>query len=227
MDGVETYRRLKSLENFINKDTPVIALTSEGSNEVSESFLVMGFADYLPKPIKERDLQRALKWYLPKQLVLSGEDIQEVAGAQTSVDTIQLPMPAPTFNDEIELLQVTVNPYEKLAPFKDCLDIKAGLEYCADDSDIYIEMLQEFIASPLHRNVETCFKNEDWENYKFYMHVLCDSSAAIGAIGMAEKFQNLENACRESRMNVVRENHDLVMALHAELVRNIQKGLEE
>jgi hypothetical protein len=27
-------------------------------------------------------------------------------------------------------------------------------------------------------------------------------------------------------MNVVRENHDLVMALHAELVRNIQKGLE-
>ncbi|MBS7272139.1 MAG: response regulator [Fibrobacter sp.] len=226
MDGVETYRRLKSLDNFINKDTPVIALTSEGSNEVSESFLVMGFADYLPKPIKERDLQRALKWYLPKQLVLSGEDIQEVAGVQTSVDTIQLPMPAPTFNDEIELLQVTVNPYEKLAPFKDCLDIKAGLEYCADDSDIYIEMLQEFIASPLHRNVETCFRNEDWENYIFYMHVLSGSSSAIGAISMTEKFQNLENACRESRMNIVRENHDLVMALHAELVRNIQKGLE-
>lgn len=226
MDGVETYRKMKSLENFINKDTPVIALTSEGSSEVSESFLSVGFADYLPKPIKERDLQRALKWYLPKQLVLSGEDIQEAVGAQASSEALKPAVKEAALNDDIELMQVTVNPYEKLAPFKDCLDIKAGLEYCADDSDIYIEMLQEFIASPLHRNVETCFKNEDWENYKFYMHVLSDSSAAIGAVGMAEKFQNLENACRESRMNVVRENHDLVMALHAELVRNIQKGLE-
>ena len=226
MDGVETYRKMKSLENFINKDTPVIALTSEGSSEVSESFLSVGFADYLPKPIKERDLQRALKWYLPKQLVLSGEDIQEAVGAQASSEALKPAVKEAALNDDIELMQVTVNPYEKLAPFKDCLDITAGLEYCADDSDIYIEMLQEFIASPLHRNVETCFKNEDWENYKFYMHVLSDSSAAIGAVGMAEKFQNLENACRESRMNVVRENHDLVMALHAELVRNIQKGLE-
>ena len=118
------------------------------------------------------------------------------------------------------------NPYERLAPFKHCLDIKAGLEYCADDSDIYIEMLQEFISSPLHRNVESCYRNSDWENYCFYMHVLCDSSSAIGATGMAEKFQNLENACRESRMNVVHENHDLVMALHADLIREIQKGLE-
>ena len=130
-------------------------------------------------------------------------------------------------DDDVEFVQVpALSPYEKLAPFKEWLDIKAGMEYCADDSEIYIEMLQEFVASPLHRNAEACFKNEDWENYSFYMHVLCDASSAIGAIDIAEKFKNLENACRESRMNVVRENHDLVMALHADLMRNIQKGLE-
>ena len=228
MDGVETYRKLKSLDNFINKDTPVIALTSEGSSEMSESFLAVGFADYLPKPIRERDLQRALKWYLPKQLVLSGEDIQNVADTSSAVDAFGHPTNGADYSDDnIELLQVTTaNPYERLAPLKHCLDIKAGLEYCADDSDIYIEMLQEFISSPLHRNVESCYRNSDWENYCFYMHVLCDSSSAIGATGMAEKFQNLENACRESRMNVVHENHDLVMALHADLIREIQKGLE-
>ena len=228
MDGVETYRRMKALDNFVNKDTPVIALTSEGSSEISESFLAVGFADYLPKPIKERDLQRALKWYLSKRLVLSGEDIQNLPNIQEGSEALSQNMNGVLRrDDDVEFVQVpALSPYEKLAPFKEWLDIKAGMEYCADDSEIYIEMLQEFVASPLHRNAEACFKNEDWENYSFYMHVLCDASSAIGAIDIAEKFKNLENACRESRMNVVRENHDLVMALHADLMRNIQKGLE-
>jgi hypothetical protein len=43
---------------------------------------------------------------------------------------------------------------------------------------------------------------------------------------MAEKFRNLENDCRESRLNSIHEKHGLVMALHAELLENIQKGLE-
>jgi CheY-like chemotaxis protein len=229
MDGIETYRKMKSLENFVNKNTPVIALTSEGATEGSESFLSVGFADYLTKPIKERDLQRALKWYLPKQLVLSGEDIvnQSESGAfKAAIDHAAMELKRSS-NGEIELQTVTaLTPYEKLAPFKEWLDIKVGLDYCADDSDIYLEMLQEYINSPLHRYIENCFKTSDWENYCFYIHVLSDSSSAIGAISMSERFQNLENACREARMNVVHETHGLVMALHADLINNIQKVLE-
>lgn len=227
MDGVETYKRMKLLDSFINKDTPVIALTSEGSSEINESFLAVGFADYLPKPIRERDLQRALKWYLPKQLVLSGEDILN-AGDIPVGDLHNDAAGGVNLHDEdFELLPVTsVKLDEKFAPFKEWLDIKVGMDYCANDGEIYLEMLQEFISSPLHRNADACFNSGDWENYMFYMHVLCDSSSAIGATAMAEKFQNLEKACRESRMNVVRENHGLVMALHADLVRNIRKGFE-
>ena len=83
------------------------------------------------------------------------------------------------------------------------------------------------MGSPLCRNVDACYKNGDWDNYRFYMHVLYDSSIAIGAISMAEKFHNLETACREVRMTVVHEKHELAMALHAELIENIQKGLEQ
>ena len=227
MDGMETYRKMKALGDYANKDTPVVVLTSEGSVKSRESFLSEGFADYLPKPIRERDLLRALKWYLPKQLVLGSDDLDYASsesGKQfdgiVDEDTIE--------DGGIELHSVTtLNPYEKMEPFRDILDVKAGLEYCADDSGIYLEMLQEYVQSTLSRSVDISFKNDDWDNYRFYMHVLSDASSAIGAVSMAKQFSDLEMACRESRMNFVRANHELAMITHTELIFNIQKGLEK
>ena len=45
--------------------------------------------------------------------------------------------------------------------------------------------------------------------------------------GFFRGIHNLENASIESRLKVVHETHDLAMALHAELIKNIQRGLEE
>jgi len=232
MDGVDVFRKMKMMDKFPNKDTPVIALVSEGESLTKDSFLAEGFADFLIKPLKERDLRRTLKWYLPKQLVLTPEDLVEPVMPLTSaINGAGLPsnkIESIIDDDDIELRSVTAaTPYDRFKSFEEFLDVKAGLNYCADDEEIYVEMLQEYIASPLCRNVDTCYRNSDWDNYRFYMHVLYDSSIAIGATSMAEKFHNLENASIESRLKVVHETHDLAMALHAELIKNIQRGLEE
>ena len=178
-------------------------------------------------------MRRAMKWYLPKQLVLTPEDLTEpviptvnlmngVASASSNkIETAY-------GDDELELRPVTAPTLlDRFKAFSEFLDVKAGLNYCADDEEIYVEMLQEYVGSPLCRNVDTCYKNSDWDNYRFYMHVLYDSSVAIGAISMAEIFHNLETASRESRMKVVQDTHELAMALHAELIENIQRGLDE
>ena len=233
MDGVDVFRKMRMMEKHPNKDTPVIALVSEGDTFTKESFLAEGFADYLLKPLKDRDLQRAMKWYLPKQLVLTPEDLTEpviptknlvngVGGASSNK------IGSEYGEDDLELRSITAPTLlDKLKVFADFLDVKAGLNYCADDEEIYVEMLQEYVGSPLCRNVDACYKSSDWDNYRFYMHVLYDSSIAIGAVSMAEKFHNLEIASRESRTKVVQENHELAMALHAELIENIQRGLDE
>lgn len=234
MDGLEAYRQMKSNKDFLNRNTPVIVLASEGETLSKESFLSEGFTDYLLKPIKERDLLRVLKWYLPKQLVLTPDDLRD----SLSASTVSLSEPerdasasVDRFNmDESEIVLHSVTaptPMERFKVFNEFLDVKAGLEYCADDEEIYVEMLQEYVGSPLCRNVDACYRSGDWDNYRFYMHVLYDSSIAIGATSMAEKFRNLETACREVRMTVVHEKHELAMALHAELIENIQKGLEK
>jgi signal transduction histidine kinase/CheY-like chemotaxis protein len=234
MDGMETYRQMKSKQDFPNKNTPVIVLASEGESLSKDSFLSEGFTDYLLKPIKERDLFRVLKWYLPKSLMLTSDDLHEslTDSAGMAKEMSREPVAGKTRysqdEDEIVLHAVTAPTlHERFKMFEEFLDVKAGLDYCADDEDIYVEMLQEYVGSPLCRNVDACYKSGDWDNYRFYMHVLYDSSIAIGAISMAEKFLTLENACREVRMTVVREKHELAMALHAELIENIQKGLEE
>ena len=232
MDGIDVFRKMKMMDKFPNQDTPVIALVSEGELLTKDSFLAEGFADYLLKPLKERDLQRTLKWYLPKQLVLTPEDLNEpvmpLSSTANGISATSNKIDSILDDDEIELRSVTATtPLERFKSFGEFLDVKAGLNYCADDEEIYVEMLQEYVGSPLCRNVDSCYRNSDWDNYRFYMHVLYDSSIAIGATSMAEKFRNLETASRESRLKVVHENHDLAMALHAELIENIQRGLEE
>ena len=232
MDGIDVFRKMRMMDKSPNKDTPVVALVSEGESFTKDSFLAEGFADYLIKPLKERDLQRAMKWYLPKQLVLTIDDLSEPVVPSTNMtDSMAAPGQKNKGlydDDEIELRSVTAPTLvERFKRFDDFLDVKAGLNYCADDEEIYVEMLQEYVGSPLCRNVDNCYKNSDWDNYRFYMHVLYDSSVAIGAMSMADKFRNLEIASRESRMKVVQENHELAMALHAELIENIQRGLEE
>jgi signal transduction histidine kinase/CheY-like chemotaxis protein len=233
MDGIDVFRKMKMMDKFPNKDTPVIALVSEGATLAKDSFLAEGFADYLIKPLKERDLRRTLKWYLPKQLVLTPEDLNEPVmpstGAAHGAGSVPNNNIDSTFDDdEIELHSITAStPLERFKSLEEFIDVKAGLNYCADDEEIYVEMLQEYVGSPLCRNVDASYRNSDWDNYRFYMHVLYDSSIAIGATSMAEKFRNLENASRENRLKVIHENHDLAVALHAELIENIQKGLEE
>ena len=233
MDGVDVFRKMRMMDKYPNKDTPVIALVSEGESFTKDSFLAEGFADYLLKPLKERDLRRTMKWYLPKQLVLTPEDLTEPviptsnlmsgvgSASSNKIETVY-------GDDELELRSITAPTLlDRFKVFGEFLDVKAGLNYCADDEEIYVEMLQEYVGSPLCRNVDACYKNADWDNYRFYMHVLYDSSIAIGATSMAEKFHNLEIASRESRMKIVQDNHDLAMALHAELIENIQRGLDE
>ncbi len=61
MNGIETLRRLKTIEGF---DIPVIALTADAIEGTDEKYLNAGFDAYLSKPIDRYDLDRMLNKYL-------------------------------------------------------------------------------------------------------------------------------------------------------------------
>jgi|GEM_PF-2615052 len=73
LDGWETARQLRNLESALGgARTPVIALTANAMSGDRERCLAAGMDDYLPKPIRQADLERTLaRWLRPQNGVLS------------------------------------------------------------------------------------------------------------------------------------------------------------
>ncbi len=72
LDGVDTLKKLR--EEHICDGTPVVVLTADAVVGARESYIMMGFDDYLSKPVKYAELEEALKKFLPKDKLL---DINE------------------------------------------------------------------------------------------------------------------------------------------------------
>lgn len=68
MDGIETFKKIKSDKNNPNTDTPVVILTANAIAGSRENYLKEGFSDYLSKPIEIRQLlEMTRKYVAPKQ----------------------------------------------------------------------------------------------------------------------------------------------------------------
>lgn len=61
MSGVETLKKLKQIDNF---NIPVVALTADAMEGVSNKYIEVGFNDYLRKPIEKEELKRVLNKFL-------------------------------------------------------------------------------------------------------------------------------------------------------------------
>ncbi|MBO4904348.1 MAG: response regulator [Lachnospiraceae bacterium] len=80
MDGVTTLKLMRS--KFDMRNVSVIALTADAVAGAREFYLEKGFDDYVSKPVKADELENVLKNNLPKQLLLSKEDIDRITAAE-------------------------------------------------------------------------------------------------------------------------------------------------
>lgn len=67
MDGIETLRRAKCMEQNRCLDSAVIALTANAIVGVREMYLQEGFDDYLSKPVEGEQLERMLQKYIKEE----------------------------------------------------------------------------------------------------------------------------------------------------------------
>lgn len=69
MDGIETLKAIRSMEDSDNRFVPIVALTANAVAGAEKLYYEAGFCDYLTKPIKISELERSLVKYLPENLV--------------------------------------------------------------------------------------------------------------------------------------------------------------
>ena len=65
-DGIQALRDLRSMLDSPNVNTPVVMMTANYDEGIRESYMEMGFADYVCKPFQTSEIQRILTEYLNK-----------------------------------------------------------------------------------------------------------------------------------------------------------------
>lgn len=73
LDGVETFKLLRSDSANLNLDTPVVVLTANAMSGAKEQYMADGFDAFLAKPIVPEDLEHMLADMLPKELLVKQE----------------------------------------------------------------------------------------------------------------------------------------------------------
>lgn len=197
MDGVETLKRLKGDTDNPNRDTPVIALTANVIAGAKESYMSMGFADYLSKPVKGSDLEDMLIRFLPADKVNS------------------------CFEGENEISR------SENSDVPDFLNTKAGIFFCCGDVSFYKEVLRGFVHSDITERLNKYYSARDWENYSVCIHSIMGTALSIGADELASKAAALKNALKNDNISYVKEHHKRFSEICKRIIDRLSKYLGE
>lgn len=76
MDGIQTLRHIKAMEEHLCKNVPVIVLTANAVSGAREQYLQAGFDNFLSKPLEPNKLEQLLMHYLPEEYIIKQSEQQ-------------------------------------------------------------------------------------------------------------------------------------------------------
>ncbi|MBO6137796.1 MAG: response regulator [Lachnospiraceae bacterium] len=185
MDGVETFRNMKTLEGNLNLETPVVALTANAISGARESYMEEGFTDYLSKPVDPIRLERLLMDLLPadsyetyrveeKNKHRDAEDADNKEAAEEAADDGGIPSVEGT--DRREALKASGSP------------------------EVLRQVMEQFVRTIPKKEalIRSLWKDGDIRNYTIEVHALKSSARLIGALELSKLALELENAGNEN-----------------------------
>ncbi len=206
-DGIETLHDLKADASNPNLHTPVICLTANAISGAREQYMAAGFDDYLTKPIDPDHLESKIREFLPEE-ILEKED----AGAKEA--------DAAAASDDFP---------EELAALKDQpqIDVSYGLQHNGSING-YLSVLQIYYDSvdEKAKDLNAFLAEEDFANYTTKVHALKTSLRIIGAEGLGEEAQALENAGKSGDTAYIKAHHDDFLTACESLKEPIEKLFE-
>ena len=165
MDGVEATKAIRQLEDEVFKSLPIIALSANATTEARELFQQNGFNDFVPKPIKLKELCACIRKWLPENLVVT----EGVEGILMSTGSEQ---------EELRI---------------EGLDVKEGIQN-SGTKELFLSLLGDFykLIDQKSTKVEKCLDDGLIRDYTIEVHALKSTARMIGAMELSEKFYRLE-----------------------------------
>lgn len=156
-NGVETFRRIRSLEHCASSKAVVVILTANAVVGARDLYISEGFDDYLSKPVDYADLERMLIKHLPKKFIRRIECSDEYRNMNTAE-------------------------YFTNADFS-VLNTKIGMKYCRGDPQMYRELLDVYSTQSTGyiKRLDGDIDSGNTEDYAIVAHAIRSSSKNIGA----------------------------------------------
>ncbi len=173
MDGIQTFHAMEEMEDNLNKDVPVIALTANAISGSREMYVREGFDNYMSKPVDPTKLEEMILSYLPKDLIQRPGDADYVIdkdGNEEEKKVLQ------------ELIQING------------IDYRAAIDRCGS-AVAAKNVLRDFWLAIDERSgqIQRYEQDRNIKDYTIYVHGLKSSARAVGAIELSEKAEHLEN----------------------------------
>nr|WP_297707010.1 response regulator [uncultured Butyrivibrio sp.] len=186
MDGVETLKALKEMEDNLSKDAPCIALTANAGAGARAEYIAAGFNDYLSKPVNGELLEEMLKEYLPKEKLLEAEMESDELSASEETENAD--------NAEDAVLDQLQG-----------IDLAEAERNCGS-RELLKNVVKEFLTTidSKAKQIEHFAQEGDLRNYTVTVHALKSSARLIGAMelsGMAAHLEECGNNEDEKEIN--------------------------
>jgi CheY-like chemotaxis protein len=193
MDGVETLKIIRSLENGRDK-APAIALTANAVRGAREFLLSQGFDDYISKPINTEELVSILDKWIPESrrrpslTKTKGLDQEPAYLNQTQTSAARAVLP------ELQILG---------------FDLEQGLKRQTGDLKRYLELLKVFLSDA--KNCENYLadflaKDEPFRDLlelAIKVHAIKSAYANIGAMAWSIEAAKLEKAALDKDLSQI------------------------
>ena len=189
LDGVETFRIMKEMQDFPCKDIPVVILTANALVGAKERYLQEGFRAFLQKPIDYEKLERII-WEL-----LDDELLQEVSSEVTESAEQEGTTTTSVF-EQTEL------------PMVEGLDWKYAKTHFKDEQ-VMLDTVRFFTEALFYegKELERLFAGigtvDGRKEFRTKVHSMKNSAATIGIIPLAGMAKVLEDAARNNQVETL------------------------
>lgn len=203
LDGIDTLQliRAKSEEDEYFANVPIIVLTADSVNGAEKKFMAVGFQGYISKPIDAEKFEDTLAIFLPPELVIINDSIDEVPEEIEN-------------NLGIEIKDVNID---------------EGIYNSGGNPDDYVEILKIFLEFGKDKmsKIKKHFEDKNIFDYTTEVHSLKSSAANIGAMKISELAKELEFAGKDKKVEIIESKTGLLLDMYSELLENIAGAIKE
>ena len=206
MDGVETLSHIR--EKF--PDLIVIALTANVMNGGVDFYVKAGFTDYLSKPVDASQLEAALRYYLPEDIVQDVDEEQAAKEAAAKEEEMALP------ENERWLYDV------------EGLNVAEGLKYTGMPAQ-FIKFVNAFYDTMDEKSeeIEKAFEDKDYKLYTIKVHALKSTARIMGATQLSKLAEELEAAGNDGDIAKIESSTGTLLSMYRAYKDKLSRIKEE